>query len=330
MIIDEVINLKSTLKKKRSNATLLSSFPANLTFEKDYIIGSESVPVSGNLPAISTTGAKEGTNILIIHNSSSEPTYPTDCVIWEGVYKKNIDNYITLTYFASDNIKMSILQKPTVPNSYIDVSRGTVARMSFDGSGANGTGATLTAGGSSTRGFANWFGPFYENRTTTAIDTGNYIAVCNTSGGLNPTLCSWVAKANIGIPVIADASNDYLVFAGFHTTGDNIGEQANGFGVFYRHTVNSGKFQFRFGNAAVVADTGVTVAINTKYEIQMQYDLATDVLLTFVNGVLVNTQATASVNMANTTMRMVAGIRAKAAVAANRSLYASMGELIML
>jgi hypothetical protein len=83
----------------------------NITFNSNATYGTATSPITGNI-ALNSSDLVIGTNILIIHNASSEPTYPTafDKSVTSADYVPNVINYIFCEVISSTIIIYSITQ----------------------------------------------------------------------------------------------------------------------------------------------------------------------------------------------------------------------------
>lgn len=76
-------------------------------------------------------------------------------------------------------------------------------------------------------------------------------------------------EATIGIPVLSDGTDRFVIVSGFGSTA--AGDQANGAYVRYVDNVNGGKFQFVTAKSAVrtSTDTGVTVGAGDRFHVKI-------------------------------------------------------------
>ena len=94
------------------DSTILQTVQATgtaVTFVQDTVYGSIATPETGNITA-SYTGANLGTTILIVHDHTSEPTYPATWQKISGTYSTTVTNYISAVYLDATHVKYSIYQ----------------------------------------------------------------------------------------------------------------------------------------------------------------------------------------------------------------------------
>ena len=106
-----------------------------------------------------------------------------------------------------------------------------------------------------------------------------------------------VAKAIIKSPAsLGDATNNYYYFlriAGNPSSG--FFTQNNSIGIYYRYSDNSGKFWLRSTNSSGTStetDSGITVAVNTEYELMVTVNKALNEATFFINGSVVGRTTT--------------------------------------
>jgi hypothetical protein len=86
---------------ERENNTVL--------FDRNYLIGNAS-PRSGNI-LYDFTGARLGTVTRMLHQDSSEFTFPSQTKILGGEYNNTVVNYIWFVYSKSELVEVAISQE---------------------------------------------------------------------------------------------------------------------------------------------------------------------------------------------------------------------------
>ncbi|MBC7754370.1 MAG: hypothetical protein H7Z71_09050, partial [Moraxellaceae bacterium] len=102
-------------------------------------------------------------------------------------------------------------------------------------------------------------------------------------------------KQTVVIPALSIAAQRFIARVGLSSNG-TVGSADPAAGVYLRYSdaVNVGKFECVSRNAGVetVADSGVTVAANVPYELEVRINAAVTQVTCFVNGVAAGTVAT--------------------------------------
>ena len=101
-----------------------------------------------------------------------------------------------------------------------------------------------------------------------------------------------VAKSIIKSPgTLGDATNNYYYFLRLgNNPSSGFFTQNNSVGIYYRYSDNSGKFYLRStdnGGTSTETDSGVTVAVNTEYELMVTVNKALNEATFFINGSVV-------------------------------------------
>lgn len=102
--------------------------------------------------------------------------------------------------------------------------------------------------------------------------------------------CHMYMGGTISLPVLSDSSNTYTFEMALATANNSVTIQENNtLGVIYTHGTNSGKFQAycKDGSSTTPADTGITVAANTLYNIWFAIDKARTEARFYINGAFV-------------------------------------------
>lgn len=81
----------------------------------------------------------------------------------------------------------------------------------------------------------------------------------------------WSCRAIVRIPTLSDGTNTFEVFVGFIDPASGSGI-TDGAYVYYSHGTNSGRWEYRTVSNSVqsTADSGVTVAANTWYYVEVE------------------------------------------------------------
>lgn len=106
-----------------------------------------------------------------------------------------------------------------------------------------------------------------------------------------------VAKAIIKSPAtLGDATNNYYYFLRLaNNPSSGFFTQNNSTGIYYRYSDNTGKFWLRSTNTSGTStetDSGVTVAVNTEYELLVTVNKALTEVTFFINGSVVGRHTT--------------------------------------
>ena len=106
-----------------------------------------------------------------------------------------------------------------------------------------------------------------------------------------------VAKSIIKSPAtLGDATNNYYYFLRLaNNPSSGFFTQNNSTGIYYRYSDNSGKFYLRTTNTSGTStetDSGVTVAVNTEYELLVTVNKALNEVTFFINGSVVGRHTT--------------------------------------
>lgn len=101
-----------------------------------------------------------------------------------------------------------------------------------------------------------------------------------------------VAKAIIKSPAtLGDATNNYYYFLRIaNNPSSGFFTQNNSIGIYYRYSDNSGKWWLRSTNTSGTStetDSGVTVAVNTEYELMVTVNKSLNEATFFINGSVV-------------------------------------------
>jgi len=96
-------------------------------------------------------------------------------------------------------------------------------------------------------------------------------------------------KTAIRLQTLSDATNTYTIITGIEDTGNNV---TNNITINYTHSVNGGKFLCKTTASSIstTSDSGVTVAINTWYELKIIK--ISGVCYFYINEILVSTIST--------------------------------------
>jgi hypothetical protein len=133
----------------------------------------------------------------------------------------------------------------------------------------------------------------------------------------------------VSLPILSDGTETFTVFVGL---GDSpSGATVDGVNFRYTHAVNSGKWQAvtRSNSVETAADTGVTVAANTNYRLQIEIGAAGTSADFLINGVSVATIATNIPIGASRQTNIMTGI-VKSAGTTNRDLLIDYCECWVL
>ena len=101
-----------------------------------------------------------------------------------------------------------------------------------------------------------------------------------------------VAKTHIKMAAtLGDATNNYYYFLRIADSPySGFWDQNNTVGIYYRYSDNSGKWFLRSrssGGTNTEVDSGITVAVNTEYELQVSLNKAADEATFWIDGVVV-------------------------------------------
>ena len=128
--------------------------------------------------------------------------------------------------------------------------------------------------------------------STTSGGSGALYPHDRTTGGAWAGSSHIVAKTHIRMPsALSDDTNNYYYFlrlagtpySGFWTQNSSVG-------IYYRHSENSGKWFLRSTNSGGTSsevDSGITVAVDTDYELQVSLNYATNEATFWINGSVV-------------------------------------------
>ena len=271
------------------------------SFEANYIVGSESSPVSGNV-VFDFSKAIRGKKVVIFHQAASITFTNSDDLLQsndmsQGIYVPNAINKITLEYVDATNNKVTIKYEgveDAVAITPIIGVKGHLLEDMLDTPKSTMTGNGGSVVRSSTR-FDNYPG-VHEFNTSTATNGRSGARMGNSVNGLFlNTGKIWKVGAVARLANLSDATDAYSTAWAYFTDADaTIGSSYLGFR--YTHSENSGKIQFisksNTGGGSVVVDTGILFAVDTWYEVFTVLDVVNQVARGYINGVLVATVST--------------------------------------
>jgi hypothetical protein len=103
-------------------------------------------------------------------------------------------------------------------------------------------------------------------------------------------------NTSVAMPAVSDATNRFEVQAGLTSGFQAMSAVSTFIGFYYRDDVNGGKWQAKVRSASTPTetnvDTGITVALNTLYELRIIVNAARTEAKFYINGALVATIST--------------------------------------
>jgi hypothetical protein len=231
-----------------------------------------------DLICVDKTGAKQN----VAGTAAANPVFPAipaDYLVLAAVYVPATD-----TTIASNQItdKRVVLAPPLISSigcMYVvtDFLGGAIEQPFI--ATVSGTGAAVSA----VTGDQSKWGTISLATGTTATGFANVnlpAAALRLGGG------EAVLRFIIETPTtLSDAINDYEIMLGF---GDltTAGQQTDGVYIRYNDGLNGGKWQFETASNAsrTTADTGVTVAISTRYLVEIEINAAGTQATCYING----------------------------------------------
>ncbi|MEO0132747.1 MAG: hypothetical protein ABIK73_07460 [candidate division WOR-3 bacterium] len=132
----------------------------------------------------------------------------------------------------------------------------------------------------------------FNTGSTSSGGSGLMLVHDRTTGSVWAGSAHIVFKTHIVMPsVLSDATNHYYYFMRLAASPySGFYDQSNTVGIYYRHTVNAGKWFLRSRNASgneTNLDSGVTVAANAEYELQISLNADCSEATFWINGVVV-------------------------------------------
>ncbi len=268
-------------------------------FNRNYIVGTESSPVTGNI-TVTDTGAIDGCQVTIYHNDSTAPTVSggTLSPVFNQIYVPNKLNVIVIQYIGG-TFQITYYQK--VDYKFQGISIPLVRIFdSFMQNQAN----VMTAVASGTgAGF---------NQTTNIFDQYNLGIKCIEKGttttgscryGLTTTSLDFQyvtahAQTSLYLSNLSDATDTYVAMWGFNDSTTTIGGDSVLF--YYTHSANSGRWSCYTSANSVQTVTNTAIAPSTTAYQRLAIEGNGSVIYFYIDGVLVATHTT---NIPNTSAR---------------------------
>lgn len=170
---------------------------------------------------------------------------------------------------------------------YEPISRASTAAAMDNVTDLFGSITMLEADASSTELFNAWA---MTTGATTSGGAGMYMPHDHT--GAYVTTSHIVAKTLVKMPAtLGDATNNYYYFVRIaDSPSSGFWDQNNSVGIYYRYSDNAGKFYLRSrssGGTNTEVDSGITVAVNTTYELQVSLNKASNEATFWIDGAVV-------------------------------------------
>lgn len=170
---------------------------------------------------------------------------------------------------------------------YEPISRASTAAAMDNVTDLFGSITMSEADASSTELFNSWA---MTTGATTSGGAGMYMPHDHT--GAYVTTSHIVAKTLVKMPAtLGDATNNYYYFVRIaDSPSSGFWDQNNSVGIYYRYSDNSGKFYLRSrssGGTNTEVDSGITVAVNTTYELQVSLNKASNEATFWIDGAVV-------------------------------------------
>lgn len=170
---------------------------------------------------------------------------------------------------------------------YEPISRASTAAAADNVTDIFGSITMSEANASSTELFNSWA---MTTGSTTSGGAGMYMP--HDHAGAYVTTSHIVIKTLVKMPAtLGDATNNYYYFVRIaDSPASGFFDQNNSVGIYYRYSDNSGKFWLRSrssGGSNTEVDSGITVAVNTTYELQVSLNKAGNEATFWIDGAVV-------------------------------------------
>ncbi len=170
---------------------------------------------------------------------------------------------------------------------YEAISRASTAVSADNVTDMFGSITMSEANASSTELFNSWA---MTTGSTTSGGAGMYMP--HDHAGAYVTTSHIVIKTLVKMPAtLGDATNNYYYFVRIaDSPASGFWDQNNSVGIYYRYSDNSGKFYLRSrssGGTNTEVDSGITVAVNTTYELQVSLNKASNEATFWIDGAVV-------------------------------------------